>query len=698
MSVDGGSSTHVMVQGRNSSGLLNDMMNRRGRGRSGSGNGEEGDVVDEEVRAPNNPKQLTRADKRRLLHEVRQLLGGGETSLLSGSGLGQGEYDEEPSLLGGGETSLLSGTSGVGQDSTNDNSTSFYTSDTYSRMTYLTVPVPIPVADENVAYVSDDNDDDDDEDDEYDDDDIPPRPSSQRGGRTYCHESGGISSCAGGRAGAVGLVVDEYDSLDEYYEDDGVFVGACNAILSIMTCGVTGGLNGADVCDEKSNDPTDGGAAARRRARGGRRDARDSKTKRSNSRRVVVDDDRRGRETVDGWAVGDRGNDIPSTIARPLDSKKKRQDSRRVADDDRREREDDRVTIENAPCPIANIGGAMHDDPPLERERTVDPPGELFDSDYDDVMATDVHDIDEDRRVAVVHVVAESTAEEEEEEEEVQLAAAATHVYDDVGPIPSIAKPGLIARVRSLSRTRRQHRSRNESDATASSGSIRSLIVSDAPETLGRAKSFALHQQLTFPFVRARESFSNTKSSKVSIAVAGAEVTKDNDGGGSETTCSDPSSGTNNEIYQDGPETFGIIACSTMGSAISRLNHKSKEAWWEYTDDRYGRSYYSNGIISTWERPVDVTIHVAPYSSPKRSTRSRTTSPPRRDRQGTSSTTKRETVKSSAIHEHMKAMSSFTKNKASHALANFVDSGDFRRALALSSGKLGNDASRNPRQ
>ena len=666
MSVDGGRSTLVMVQGRannprpfNSTCLLNEVMNRRGRGggsrgrsgsrgrngsrgRSGSG---EWDVVDDDMRVSNNLKRLTKADKRRLLHEVRDLLGGGEMSLLSGSGVGLDEYDEEEdedeSLLaltrcaGDGNSRDDVGSTSL-DDETNDNSTSFFTSDTTSRLTY-------PISAEHAAYVSEEEEEDD-------DDDAPPR--SSRRGRQYFQESGGISSCVRGRGGSR-LVVDEYDSLDECEDDDGVFVGTCNAILFIMTCGVTG----LDGSDEISND--EGGRVAHRRARGSR-STRDSKTKRHDVRHVV-DDDHRWRKDDEGWEE-DRGS-------------------------------------KNVPCPNTNNCRAMDDDPPLDRDWTVSPPGEFFNMENDDAKSMDFHDVDEDHR-AVVHVIDDTLY---------MARAKSTAVAGST--IPSVVKPTLFARVRSLTAWQ-HHRSRDENDATTSSGSSSSIIVSDVPETLGRAKSLKLHHRMKHPFARDRASFSETRSSGIAnddhddprgYGVAAAYVTKEHYGGRAETMFTNPSSGTNNATYLDGPETFGIIACSTKGNAISRLPHKSKETWWEYTDDRFDKNYYSNGIVSARERPVDVTIHDGPHPSPKRSTRSRTTSPSKRDRQGPSSAMKGDKGKtSSTMQDRRRARSFFTKNRASHALATLVDGGGFRRALALSSGKLGNYNSRSnsncPRQ
>jgi len=74
---------------------------------------------------------------------------------------------------------------------------------------------------------------------------------------------------------------------------------------------------------------------------------------------------------------------------------------------------------------------------------------------------------------------------------------------------------------------------------------------------------------------------------------------------------SDPSGGTNDDGRDDIPLT-SKIAIASDGRHLAR---KKEEVWWEYTDERSGRKYYSNGTISMWGRPADVDISAAATSA-----------------------------------------------------------------------------------
>ncbi len=135
-----------------------------------------------------------------------------------------------------------------------------------------------------------------------------------------------------------------------------------------------------------------------------------------------------------------------------------------------------------------------------------------------------------------------------------------------------------------------------------------------------------------------------------------------------------------------------------IASDSRHLARKKEEVWWEYTDERSGRKYYSNGTISMWGRPADVDISAAATSSSSAASDDRSrvetassnlvetlptspTSMEKRDQQGPSA----EKEKSKSTTQKRKKFKMFvTKEKASQALATFGDAGEFRRALALS--------------
>ena len=104
-------------------------------------------------------------------------------------------------------------------------------------------------------------------------------------------------------------------------------------------------------------------------------------------------------------------------------------------------------------------------------------------------------------------------------------------------------------------------------------------VISDKPKLSGRGKTYTLHR-LRSPFTRVKPSFSVkiSTSDEARAGVAGRDGA---------TICSDASSVTN-----------------TSGSFITQ----KKPVWWEFTDVRSGKQYYSNGLISMWDMPVDVEI------------------------------------------------------------------------------------------
>ena len=108
-------------------------------------------------------------------------------------------------------------------------------------------------------------------------------------------------------------------------------------------------------------------------------------------------------------------------------------------------------------------------------------------------------------------------------------------------------------------------------------------VISDKPKLSGRGKTFTL-QRLRSPFTRVKPSFSVkiSTSDEARAGVAGRDGA---------TICSDASSVTN-----------------TSGSCITQ----KKPVWWKSTDARSGKQYYSNGLISMWDVPVDVDIISVP--------------------------------------------------------------------------------------
>jgi hypothetical protein len=104
-------------------------------------------------------------------------------------------------------------------------------------------------------------------------------------------------------------------------------------------------------------------------------------------------------------------------------------------------------------------------------------------------------------------------------------------------------------------------------------------VISYKPMLLGRGKTFTL-QRLRSPFTRVKPSMSETISTS-------DEAQADVAGRDGATICSDASSVTN-----------------MSGSCITQ----KKPVWWKFTDVRCGKQYYSNGLISMWEMPVDVEI------------------------------------------------------------------------------------------
>lgn len=111
-------------------------------------------------------------------------------------------------------------------------------------------------------------------------------------------------------------------------------------------------------------------------------------------------------------------------------------------------------------------------------------------------------------------------------------------------------------------------------------------------------------------FTRSKPSVSKRKITKSNEVHTGV---MQHDGA---TISSDRSSGGTNNNGSSG-ESIKIESTSS-GIQITR---KKKTVWKEYTDVTSGMNYYSNGVITTWERPVNVDIFVLPSIS-KRETAS----------------------------------------------------------------------------
>ena len=118
-----------------------------------------------------------------------------------------------------------------------------------------------------------------------------------------------------------------------------------------------------------------------------------------------------------------------------------------------------------------------------------------------------------------------------------------------------------------------------------------STVVPGKLESLGRARIFTL-QRLKSPFTRAKPSFSGD-TPKVDEAWA---CVARHDGA---TTCSEPSRGTDVTGSPRTPPKIARTSCSP-------ITQKEKNVWRECTDERSGKKYYFDGLISMWQRPVGV--------------------------------------------------------------------------------------------
>jgi hypothetical protein len=116
-------------------------------------------------------------------------------------------------------------------------------------------------------------------------------------------------------------------------------------------------------------------------------------------------------------------------------------------------------------------------------------------------------------------------------------------------------------------------------------------VVPGKLESLGRARIFTL-QRLKSPFTRAKPSFSGD-TPKVDEAWA---CVARHDGA---TTCSKQSRGTDVTGSPRTPPKIARTSCSP-------ITQKKKNVWREYTDERSGKKYFFDGLISMWERPVGV--------------------------------------------------------------------------------------------
>jgi hypothetical protein len=233
---------------------------------------------------------------------------------------------------------------------------------------------------------------------------------------------------------------------------------------------------------------------------------------------------------------------------------------------------------------------------------------------------------------------------------------------------------------------------RDERAAVASS-----IVPDDEPEPSGRRAKSLTPQRWKSPFfarvAKKPSSFSEKASESEEATATGVVARRD----GVAAIRSDPSGGTDDDGRDDIPLT-SKIAIASDGRHLAR---KKEEVWWEHTDERSGRKYYSNGTISMWGRPADVDISAAATSSSSAASDDRSrvetassnlvetlptspTSMEKRDQQGPSA----EKEKSKSTTQKRKKFKMFvTKEKASQALATFSDAGEFRLAL---SGTIGN--------
>jgi len=532
-----------------------------------------------------NYRHLSKSERRRLLKEVKQVLGGDGESILSGyTNHDHGESvfsdnhrhgdedsdDEDESLLASSNDSMESETRTM---YTNDVSTAFYTHATEDTRTLCTA--------DTSAFMSEDS----------------------GGDRGHYHHGGGggereryrESSRRGGTTDSIVM-----QELEEEEEEDGRFFNLTDACISYL----------CDGCDGTNNVARDDNDERRRREEDhwNRRGKQRRKQRRRQQREMEED------ITVDGESNDSQSDDSNAiTVKERRLASLKRGQSKKSSTSSSSSSSSTNAATPRSPTLEDKLRGVSTASPQegyaVTNETTFWEGDGVWNSDPSVLTSGGISNVgDRDTsELALSNGLTNNIAfvvGELEVEPRVSCGAdTVEYSYQnnnrrDAGS-PFDEPDGVV-----------DDNDDDEATTTAKHDAAKNVeaVVTTKPNLFSRAKSLT-KQRSASPFVRAM----STLSQKISNNSNNNNRPHQQDCNESRSSCSIKTDPSNATKHSDSTKTGKGGGAASIGS---RSNNSSssiskKKGWREYTDPTSGKRYFSNGAITTWERPANVEITVS---------------------------------------------------------------------------------------